>query len=187
MKPIYTRNGIDFHSVFDHAQFLCTMASLIKPENYLELGIHTACTLARVSGYCRNCTGVDVDISHIDVRLNDNTKIIESTTDKFFETLDPSVMYDMVFIDAYHGHEQSLKDFVNVSKHVVEEGFIFLHDTSPGSEIMLKECYCNDCYKTPLYIKNNFADDFELVTLPFNPGLTIVKKIKKNKQLSWRE
>ena len=37
--------------------------------------------------------------------------------------------------------------------------------------------------RQPLYIKENLIDEFEIVTLPINPGVTIVKKIKRNKQL----
>ena len=39
-------------------------------------------------------------------------------------------------------------------------------------------------YKT---IKQNLIDDFEVFTLPINPGVTMVKKIKRNKQLIYEE
>lgn len=42
---------------------------------------------------------------------------------------------------------------------------------------------CGDAYKTALYIKQNLIDDFEILTLPINSVVTIVKKISRNKQL----
>jgi hypothetical protein len=42
---------------------------------------------------------------------------------------------------------------------------------------------CEDVYKTAKYIKQNLIDDFEIVTLPFNPGVTICKKISRTKQM----
>jgi hypothetical protein len=92
-------------------------------------------------------------------------------------------MFDSVFIDADHSHEQSLRDFLNVKDRVIEDGFIFLHDTYPYDEIFFDPGACNDVYKTALYIKNHFIDEFEILTFPFNPGVTVVKKMKRNKQL----
>jgi len=70
-----------------------------------------------------------------------------------------------------------------VKDRVIEDGIIFLHDTYPYSPSMFRPDLCNDVYKTAHYIKVNFNDSFESVTLPFNPGLTIVKKISRDKQL----
>ena len=66
---------------------------------------------------------------------------------------------------------------------VVEDGFIFLHDTYPYDPIMFDAGQCNDVYKTALYIKQNLSKDFECLTLPFNPGVTIIKKMSIDKQL----
>lgn len=186
MTPMYQRNVPPPIISFNHGQFLTQMAYWIKPENYLELGIHTGGTLKSISQHCRAATGVDVALSYVDQIMPSHVKLVESTTDDFIAGLDPSTQYDMVFIDAWHSHEQSLKDFIGIHPFVIEEGFIFLHDTSPCNDELLKPEFCYDCYKTPLYIKTHFIDDFELVTLPFNPGLTIVKKIKRNKQLYWK-
>ena len=46
---------------------------------------------------------------------------------------------------------------------------------------------CNDVYKTALYIKENLIDEFEILTLPFNPGVTIVKKMNRDKQLIYKK
>ena len=46
--------------------------------------------------------------------------------------------------------------------------------------------FCDDAYKTALHIKQNYIDEWEIVTLPFNPGLSILKKINRNKQILWK-
>jgi hypothetical protein len=108
------------------------------------------------------------------------------TTDQYFDSIKESnIKFDFIFIDADHSFEQSLNDFLNASKHIVEDGFIFLHDTYPYDSVMLSPDLCHDAYKTALYIKQNLIHEFEVVTLPFNPGLTIIKKMNREKQLSY--
>jgi len=89
----------------------------------------------------------------------------------------------MVFIDADHAHEQSLKDFINVFPRVINDGFIFFHDSYPCLPYMFNKDKSDTCYKTPLYLKTKFIDSLEILTLPFNPGVTIVKKIPRTQQL----
>ena len=183
MMPIHLRNVPPPMETFNHVEFLVLMAKWIKPECYLELGVRGGDSLWPISQYCNMCCAVDIDFSHLKFPKKENIMFVEKTTDAFFAELEPEVIFDMIFIDAAHEHEASLKDFINASKHIIEDGFIFLHDTYPYSEEMKKPCFSNDCYKTPLYIKKHFSEDFEVVTLPFNPGLTVVKKMSRNKQL----
>jgi predicted O-methyltransferase YrrM len=108
-------------------------------------------------------------------------------TDEYFAKLSPDEQFDVVFIDADHSHEQSLKDFLNVKDRVIDDGFIFFHDTYPYDVSMTHPLACNDAYRTALYIKQNLIDEFEVLTLPINPGVTMVKKMKRNKQLLWMD
>ena len=183
MIPIHLRNVPPPIETFNHVEFLVFMAKWIKPECYLELGVRFGDTIWQISNYAKICCGVDSDMSHIKYNAKNNIMLEEKTTDDFFASLDEDVVFDMIFIDAYHSHEASLKDFINSSKHIIDDGFIFLHDTYPCEKKLTDPYFLNDCYRTPLYIKNNFIDEFEIVTLPFNPGLTIVKKMKRDTQV----
>jgi predicted O-methyltransferase YrrM len=164
-------------------QLLTFMASYIKPENYLELGVRCGKNFVSVAQFCKKATGVD--ISPAPFGLHYNMQFIQTSTDSFFEHLDKNEMFDMVFIDADHSHEQSLKDFLNVKDRVIEDGFVFFHDTYPYDPRMFDPNLSNDCYKTALWIKQNLSEEFEIVTLPINPGVTIAKKMPKNKQLTY--
>lgn len=107
------------------------------------------------------------------------------STDSFFKELDKTIQFDMVFIDADHSYEQSLKDFNNVRNLVIEDGFIFMHDTSPYDPSYTHPSFCDNTWKAAKWIKNNLAHEWEVVTLPINPGLTILKRMDINKQLAW--
>ena len=166
---------------FDHVAYFDFLFSYLLPENYLELGVRDGRNFIAVSKYCTKAIAVDVLTPHFE--LAENMEYHTSTTDNYFLTLPSDVMFDVVFIDADHSHGQSLKDFMNVKDRIIEDGFIFMHDTYPYDSSLFVPDLCNDVYKTALYIKENFIDEFEIITLPFNPGVTMIKKIKRNKQL----
>ena len=185
MKPIHLRNVPPPIETFDHISFLDFLCSWIKPECYLELGVRTGVNFQKVAKHCKKAIGVD--IAPAPFELSDNMEYYTMYTDDYFNNLSDDVKFDCVFIDADHSHEQSLKDFMNVKDRVIEDGFIFFHDTYPYNESLFTPSLCNDVYKTALYIKKNFIDEFEIVTLPINPGVTIVKKMNRNKQLSYEK
>ena len=181
LSPIYLRNVPPPAETFNHVGFFDFLFQWIKPENYLELGVRDGANFRVVAKYCENAIGVDITPPPFE--LDPNMEFHTTTTDNFFETLDPEVLFDVVFIDADHSHEQSLKDFLNIKDRVVEDGFILFHDTYPWDWSMTDRGQCEDVYKTAKYIKQNLIDEFEIVTLPFNPGVTICKKISRTKQM----
>lgn len=182
MTPIYLRNLPPPDETFDHAKFLADFARWLKPEHYLELGVRDGHTFKEVTKYCKRATGVDTAKCEFILEPCAETK--RCTTDEYFASL-TTEQFDMVFVDADHSHQQSLKDFLAVVPRVIEDGFIFLHDTYPCQPRLFAPDKCSDCWLTPLFIKRNFIENFEVVTLPFNVGLTIVKKIDRTKQLAY--
>ena len=183
MKSIHLRNVPPPLETFDHISLLAFFAGWIRPERYLELGVRGGESFVRIAPFCTEAHGVDIE--DIRFKLRKNMTFHKLSTDEYFEKVDNETQFDMVFIDADHSFEQSRKDVLNASKHIIVDGLIFLHDTYPYDPEMFKPELCNDGYKTPLWIKQNMIDDFEIVTLPFNPGLTILKKMKRNKQLNY--
>ena len=90
----------------------------------------------------------------------------------------------MIFIDVCHTHEATYNDFLNAKKHIKDDGIIFFHDTYPNSEIWTSNSLCGDGYKTSQVIRMNHNDEFEILTLPINPGISIARKCPKN-HLKW--
>lgn len=181
--PVHLRTVPPPVETFNHAGFIEFIFSYMKPERYLELGVRSGTSFIPCSKYCKLAIGVDMIPPQFP--LQSNMSYFQTTTDQYFENLHKDEVFDAVFIDADHSHEQSLKDFMNVKDRVIEDGIIFFHDTYPYNKEMMSPGLCNDVYKTVLHIKQNFIDDFEVMTLPFNPGVTIAKKMKRNKQLAF--
>ena len=181
ISPIYLRNTPPPMETFNHPEFLEMFFKWLKPERYLELGVRDGACWNRVSPLCKHA--VAVDIIPCRIHMSDNMDYYQKTTDAYFEEEGADDIFDAIFIDADHSHEQSLKDFMNAKDRIVEDGFIFLHDTYPYDKSMHGAGWSHDVYKTALHIKENFYSDFEHITLPFNPGFTILKKMPNNKQL----
>lgn len=184
MIDIYLRNQPPPVEKFDHISFISFLAEWIRPEHYLELGVRHGDNFKNISSKSKKSTGVD--LMPVEFEIPKNANMYLGSTDDFFNSLDTNESFDLIFIDADHSHYQSLKDFKNAQKFLIEDGFIILHDTYPLNEEYLDSNYCNDVYKTAHFIKKYLSDDFEVITLPFHPGLTLVKKIKKYKQLIWK-
>jgi hypothetical protein len=184
MTPIHLRNIPEPLETYDHPYILEHFASWIKPERYLEIGVRDGRVLKVVSKYCIESYGVDLNF--LTKEFSDNVKLFEMYSDAFFDTLDQSLLFDMVFIDGDHSKDQVYKDFINVEKRVIDDGFVFFHDSYPYSEKMLDPSLSNDCWEAVKRIKKEFIDSWEIVTLPFNPGVTIMKKMALEKQLIWK-
>ena len=187
MNNIFLRNP-PYHfgqfETFAHVEMLTFFAKWIRPECYLELGIRNGETFLNVVPHCKKAYAVD--INPLPFKKTDNMEIFTMSTDLFFKSISKmNIMFDMVFIDADHSHEQSLKDFINVKDMIIDDGFIFLHDTYPYNKDFFGSTACGDVYRTAHFIKQQYNKEFEIVTLPFHPGLTIIKKININKQLIW--
>lgn len=191
--PIHLRHTPKNHKrgteTYDHPFILEHFASWIKPNNYLELGVRGGHSFNRVIPFCKKAYGVDMKIDKHQIQNKaSNVKYFEMTTDTFFTQIKNSpIQFDMVFIDADHSKEQVYKDFVNVSKHIIEDGFVFLHDTYPYCEQFADPNLCNDAWAGMLRIKQEFYENWEYITLPFNPGLTIMKKMPIKQQLQWKK
>jgi predicted O-methyltransferase YrrM len=184
MLAIHLRNLPPPDETFDHVEFLALMARWIKPEHYLELGVRDGRNFLKVAPLCKLATGVDT--SFMPFAPEPNMELVQNTTDSYFKSLKGTdTKFDMVFIDADHSHEQSLRDFLNAFPRVIDDGFIFFHDTYPCLPYLFDKQKSDNCYKTALYIKQNMRDKCEIITLPFNPGVTVVKKIAGNRQFAY--
>jgi predicted O-methyltransferase YrrM len=184
MQPIHLRNVPPPMETFDHTSFLNFIFSYLRPENYLELGVRDGKNFSVLAQHCQNAVGVDIVPAPF--QLAPNMTYHTTSTDAYFSTLPPEVKFDAIFIDADHSHAQSLKDFLNSKDRIIDDGFIFFHDTYPYDELMFNPQLCNDVYKTALYLKTHHIDEFEVLTFPFNPGVTVAKKIARTKQLIYK-
>lgn len=180
-SPIHLRNGRNLH---DHGELISHVAKWLKPRRYLEIGVCTGYSLEIVQKYAAECYGVDIIIEKKD--YGSHVKLFEMTSDYFFQTLSPSTMFDMAFIDGDHEKNQVYKDFINVKDRIIEDGIVLMHDSVPMNEKMLDPRLCNNAWEAVAQIKKEFVNNWEILSLPFNPGITIMRKIPINKQLIWK-
>ena len=150
--------------------------------NYIEYGIRWGANFRQIKDVVSGlCHGVDINILSDNHNLvsnsNSKVKLYEMPTDTFGETIISSISFNAAFIDADHSFKSVLKDFEYIFNKIDIGGYVFLHDTYPCAESFLDPGGCNDCYKVPSIIKEKYQGRLELLTLPLNPGLTIIRKL----------
>lgn len=152
--------------------------------NYAEIGVRTGPVFNAVAPFAQNAYAVDIDEStYGHIRKNKNLKWYHGRSDDFFIE-HSKVSFDMIFIDADHSHEASMKDFISASKVIRDNGLILMHDTHPQEPKYLSARKCDHVYETAWKIRQEYSKDFEIVTLPFYLGISIIRKA--NRQLLWK-
>lgn len=166
---------------FFHHQFLELMARRMAPHLYVEFGVASGECISRVAPHCHRAIGVDLkvprDVSGYELFLG-------STEEFAIRKLPELDSIDLLFIDADHRFEQSIQDFNRLLPKISNDGLIVLHDTYPENKQWLAVDHCADSYRTAdeLYTRCHQLG-VEVVTLPFPPGITIVRK--RSSQLAW--
>ena len=172
----------------DYYKIISAIAEAINSVNknavYAEMGILVGKTFNVVAPYFQRAYAIDIDPSvYKFIFANQNLVWVNDTTQNFITSLNKDIKFDMVFIDADHRHDASLADFLGIAPFVNDNGLILLHDTYPINEIQTQDYRCSDSYKTAWYIRTKLNKEYEIVTIPYYYGLSIVRKA--NKQLLW--
>jgi hypothetical protein len=159
-----------------HSDFIGILASIYKPNTYVELGLYEGETLCKVIPHAKRAYGVDMKQKPILDSIknnNPNTSIYYTMTNEFFETFHEGI--DMAFIDADHCLESVKQDLSNVLQRLNPGGIIILHDTDPDNDSLFHPTYCGDSYKIVKLLEEQ--NDVNIITLPVeSPGLSIVTK-----------
>ena len=88
---------------------------------------------------------------------------------------------DLIFIDADHSKEAVWEDFQNFYKWLrPNTGILVMHDSWPPNQAYTHPGRCGDCYMAISKVKQ--IEDAEVLTLPFQYGLTLVRKVAED----WR-
>ena len=189
--PFYKRNPeVSGKLSLNHIELIEYYVNLMKPKNFIELGVQFAETTRRIIPYIpETYIGVDMtrtqNIAYIETNYP-NFQFNEMSTDDYFANVSKSninLQLEMGFIDACHSHEASYKDFLNLKEHMVNDGIIFFHDSYPISEKWADQGLCGDAYKTIEKIRLEHNKEFEIFTVSVNPGVSIARKVTK--QLGW--
>lgn len=90
----------------------------------------------------------------------------------------------MLFIDADHSKEAVLQDFQIFFPLMAPHGLILLHDTHPKDEVMMQPGLSGTACQAVEILALD-TREYELMTIPVSPGLTICRK--RQAQLSWQK
>ena len=182
--PIHLRNTPNcpphFYpaETFDHPEFIASIAKWYKPNLFIEYGFGNGNSSSRVYEHCQRIISVDINNNPLTKTIpkleffNMNTREFKNV---FLDSPNCPIV-DMAFIDADHDSNVAFQDFEDLFPHIIENGIIFLHDTFPCDERWLAPGCCNDSYKVPRMIKAKYGNVCDILTIPIQPGLTVVRK-----------
>jgi len=111
---------------YDIINYLIDKYKLI---NYLEIGVFKGENIRKIKALHKD--GVDPGVEgYIIPEVN-----YPMTSDEFFQLIKnhEEIKYDIIFIDGLHHADQVTKDIHNSLKHLVNGGFIVMHDCNPIS------------------------------------------------------
>lgn len=170
-----------------HEDFVVHVASIIRPKLYVEIGVYQCAVFNRIIPYAEHLIGVDIwPDSGTYMDKTTKTEFIHSSSSDFEAGLAKrkAVQIDMLFIDADHSREAVLQDFNSIFPYISPGGMILLHDSYPRDEHQMRPEHCSTCYLAVEELSYK-CQDYEMVTIPVHPGLTICRKRKS--QLKWKD
>lgn len=153
---------------------------ILKPQRYLEIGVHRGHSLALVRPETR---AVGVDPAPMVEDPPDNAVIVPATSDRFFG--DPNLLgllggpIELAFVDGLHLYEQALRDVANAERHSSPDGVILIHDCLPiDAETSAREqtsaVWSGDVWKVVVALLRH-RQDLTVTTVDVEPtGLAII-------------
>lgn len=100
-------------------------------NTYLEIGVRRGKTIEAVRA--RERTGVDPMHLVDESRLPAGIRLHTLSSDNFFERLEPTRIFDFIFLDGLHEFSQSYRDAINSIHHLSAGGLLLIDDVVPES------------------------------------------------------
>lgn len=112
--------------------FLSSVHELVRPQNYLEIGVDHGHSLALAE--CRS-VGIDPAYS-ITAEIKTDVALFRTTTDEYFARPEPLAPtngepFDLAFIDGMHLFEFALRDFIYTERSCRPSSVIVFDDVLP--------------------------------------------------------
>lgn len=159
--------------------------TVLKPQNYVEIGVETGQSLANARPPTR-AIGIDPSIQIVHTQ-EAWVKLFKLTSDDFFQQqnlkdlLAPEAL-ELGFIDGLHTFDQALKDFINLERFSTPKTVVLFHDIFPVIPITAaRECasrlWLGDTWKVIVTLIK-YRPDLQIFTIPAYPsGLAVVSNL----------
>jgi SAM-dependent methyltransferase len=110
-----------------------------RRPRYLEIGVNVGVLFLHVRA--RRKVGVDPvpriprwkRLGHPNTAVRG--RLLATTSDEYFASIEPGETFDVVFVDGLHTHEQSLRDVENALAHLSTDGVVLVHDCNPADAL----------------------------------------------------
>jgi len=144
---------------------------------FLTLAAEKYC---RQTFHCDIQSGVIENYNSVKGYFKKDAVFYKGPSDEFFrDTQIPPIA--LAFIDGGHMYEQVKRDFDILFNLLVDNGYIFLHDTYPPGDDWLHENACGTGYKFRQELQDREdVDCFTFVTSAQGVGLTMIRKKAEN-------
>lgn len=173
----------------DYLTLLRQIHAELKPGFYLEIGIRHGASLALAQD---EALGVDPDPA-IDRPLAASTRILQATSDDFFEFGASILMHpmpDLVFIDGMHLFEYGLRDFMNVERYAKPTTLVIVDDIFPNHPVQAdrerrSRVWTGDVWKLLVCLTQERPD---LILLPLDTrptGLLLIAGLDHKHRVLW--
>ncbi|MBN9661660.1 MAG: class I SAM-dependent methyltransferase [Acidobacteria bacterium] len=167
----------------DYRQALEWLHEVVKPQVYVELGVHCGDSL-RLASDAQIAIGVD-PAAAITQTVPGNARVFPMTSDDFFQRevltgLCGSRPIDLAFIDGLHLFEQVMRDIHGLERHAGPDTILAVHDTIPlnaetSERVRRTEFHTGDVWKAVACLHAH-RPELRMLTLTAAPtGLTLIR------------
>lgn len=169
-----------------HEDFVVYTAWLLRPKIYVELGVETCRVFNRILPFVEQAYACDIDCKcKLFLKKDPKVNFFNMKTVDFAQYLKKHpISIDLLFIDADHAEMSAKKDFQKFCPFVSDQGIILMHDSYPLSSDHTNPYSSGTVYKAVWELSQQ-QKDYEMMTIPLAPGLTLCRKRKY--QVPWKK
>lgn len=148
------------------------------PTTYVEIGVRDGACIRQIEADRK--MAVDPAPVDPDRIASDGTEVYQVTSDAFFESDAPGQLagsrVDVALADGLHEFRQTLRDVLNLERHMAADGVVFVHDCNPPTRRHAEEIngpWNGDVWKVAYYLHAH-RPDLRMVTLDCDWGLGVI-------------